>query len=405
MNFLKAFRQQMLVNLTHRWCSIMNEVNVETAAKVTKPKYDGRIKKRQWEDANESDESKKARTEPRVKRRKSIILMGYSGINYYGMQRNPEMKTIEEDLLTALLKAKLITDEAFAQVQTIQFQRAARTDKGVSAARQVVSLKLPDEAEPSAINEHLPEDIRVFAVKRVTKGFNSKSQCDARTYTYTLPTVAFANHDEVYDSSNYRINNNKMEQVRKILKYYEGSKNFHNFTSRKDFYDPSSRRFIVSCTCLEPFISRNMEFAVISIKGQSFMLHQIRKMVGLALAIIRGHTTEETLEKAWTESRLDIPMAPGLGLVLDRVHYDKYNTRYGLDGIHEILTWEKEEEEIKQFTHKYIYEKIIETEVNEKCIVSWLETLPLHSYDVRDEGAEQSLKNLRDLREKFSTTT
>lgn len=65
----------------------MNEVNVETAAKVTKPKYDGRIKKRQWEDANESDESKKARTEPRVKRRKSIILMGYSGINYYGMQR------------------------------------------------------------------------------------------------------------------------------------------------------------------------------------------------------------------------------------------------------------------------------------------------------------------------------
>lgn len=62
-----------------------------------------------------------------------------------------------------------------------------------------------------------------------------------------------------------------------------------------------------------------MEFAVISIKGQSFMLHQIRKMVGLALAIIRGHTTEETLEKAWTESRLDIPMAPGLGLVLDRV--------------------------------------------------------------------------------------
>lgn len=56
--------------------------------------------------------------------------------------RNPEMKTIEEDLLTALLKAKLITDEAFAQVQTIQFQRAARTDKGVSAARQVVSLKL-----------------------------------------------------------------------------------------------------------------------------------------------------------------------------------------------------------------------------------------------------------------------
>lgn len=52
------------------------------------------------------------------------------------------MKTIEEDLLKALLATKHITDEAFGQIQTIQFQRAARTDKGVSAAMQVVSLKL-----------------------------------------------------------------------------------------------------------------------------------------------------------------------------------------------------------------------------------------------------------------------
>jgi tRNA pseudouridine38-40 synthase len=52
------------------------------------------------------------------------------------------MKTIEEDLLAALLKASFITEEAFNTPQLIQFQRAARTDKGVSAARQVVSIKL-----------------------------------------------------------------------------------------------------------------------------------------------------------------------------------------------------------------------------------------------------------------------
>ena len=52
------------------------------------------------------------------------------------------MKTIEEDLMTALLKAGLISEEAFNTPQLIQFQRAARTDKGVSAARQVVSIKL-----------------------------------------------------------------------------------------------------------------------------------------------------------------------------------------------------------------------------------------------------------------------
>lgn len=52
------------------------------------------------------------------------------------------MKTIEEELFKALLNTGLITEEAFNQVQTIQYQRAARTDKGVSAARQVVSIKL-----------------------------------------------------------------------------------------------------------------------------------------------------------------------------------------------------------------------------------------------------------------------
>jgi len=52
------------------------------------------------------------------------------------------MKTIEEELLTALLKANFITEEAFNTPQMIQFQRAARTDKGVSAVRQVVSIKL-----------------------------------------------------------------------------------------------------------------------------------------------------------------------------------------------------------------------------------------------------------------------
>lgn len=56
--------------------------------------------------------------------------------------RNHGHKTIEEDLLSALFKANLITQESYDQAQTMQFQRAARTDKGVSAVRQIVSLKM-----------------------------------------------------------------------------------------------------------------------------------------------------------------------------------------------------------------------------------------------------------------------
>lgn len=97
------------------------------------------------DDDNESDtkvQKTEAESVQRVKRRNHVIMLGYLGKDYYGMQRNPQMKTIEEDLVTALLKADLITMEHFENLRAINFQRAARTDKGVSAIGQIVSLKL-----------------------------------------------------------------------------------------------------------------------------------------------------------------------------------------------------------------------------------------------------------------------
>ena len=45
----------------------------------------------------------------------------------------------------------------------MSFQRAARTDKGVSAAANLLSLKLLlDENTIRLLNENLPKQIRVF---------------------------------------------------------------------------------------------------------------------------------------------------------------------------------------------------------------------------------------------------
>jgi len=102
--------------------------------------------KRPIDDSIDKNEAKVQKTEAetvqRIKRKNHAMLLGYVGKDYYGMQRNPGMKTIEEDLITALLKAGLITAVQFENVRAINFQRAARTDKGVSAIRQIVSLKL-----------------------------------------------------------------------------------------------------------------------------------------------------------------------------------------------------------------------------------------------------------------------
>lgn len=142
----------------------------------------------------------------------------------------------------------------------------------------------------------------------------------------------------------------------------------------------------MSFTCTEPFLSpQGVEFITVKVKGQSFMLHQIRKMVGLTIAIVRGHADASTLDRALTEERLDLPMAPGLGLVLDTVHYERYNERYGQDGIHNPLTWEKQEQEVRDFIEKKIFETIYRTECEQKPLLEWLETLHLHSYDARKE--------------------
>lgn len=354
-------------------------------------RYNGVVKKRKWEDPPaDPDAVRNFDPASRVKKRKCIILMGYSGVNYLGMQRNPGTKTIEEELLGAMLKNGWISEDAFKQPQQIQFQRAARTDKGVSAATQVVSIKLPENVDIEALNKDLPEQIRVFAVKRVTKGFNSKSNCDARTYTYTLPTVAFAPHGEQVDLESYRAPEDRIAKVNETLKLFEGTKNFHNFTSRKEFIDPSVKRFIMSFECEPPFIpaGTTVEFATLKIKGQSFMLHQIRKMVGLTLAVVRGHTAPETISKAFEETRYGVPTAPGLGLVLAHIHYEKYNVRYGEDGCHEVLTFEKEQEQIQSFFREHIASTIVETELKERSMLEWLETLPLHSYEPREENEE-----------------
>lgn len=66
------------------------------------------------------------------------------------------------------------------------------------------------------------------------------------------------------------------------------------------------------------------------------MLHQIRKMIGLVMAICRGLASKDVITKAWMKDRVDLPIAPGLGLVLEEPHYDKYNKKYGSDGIHVV---------------------------------------------------------------------
>jgi len=323
---------------------------------------------------------------PWKRAKKVACMLSFSGKDYYGMQRNPgdEIKTIEDEFLAALNKAGQIDPVWESAPQKAFFVRASRTDKGVSAARMVVSLKMLQEDDTiEKVNNVLPADIKLQHIVRVTKNFNCQSQADARTYLYLTPTFAFSPVTEVINEG-WRCGPDTITDVNNVFKHFLGVHYFHNYTSGKLPMEPSSQRYIMEFEAGQPFERQGMEWSVVKVKGQSFMLHQIRKMVGLGISIVRGHTSLKTMEDAWGMKRIDIPRAPGLGLMLDQIHYDRYNKRFAGDGVHEGLGWEGQMEVVEKFKEDFIFSDIIETEGKEKSMMTWMgDVLPMHTFTPR----------------------
>ncbi|KAM3188470.1 hypothetical protein ACTXT7_000167 [Hymenolepis weldensis] len=326
--------------------------------------------------------------------RKCAILMVYSGTGYYGMQKNEGFKTIEGELLSALHNAGYITQEHVKNQQLIHFSRASKTDKNVSAAGQVCAAKLPiDNLSVDKINSFLPDQIRVLDVFRVTKKFNPKTACNYRVYQYLIPTFAFAPRDslKLSDCWNYRLPSKTLTRVNELLLRYKGTHNFFNFTSGRAPNDKSCVRYIMSTECGSPFLLDGCrEFAVISVQGQSFMLHQIRKMIGLVIGIAKGYTTEDVFERVFKTERLDIPRAPGLGLLLDQVCFTRYNNRFCADYSHKSIDWEMYKPQIEKFKEEYIFKHMVKCEVEGNSMFEWMSNLNLHTFDKREYDSTAS---------------
>ena len=171
--------------------------------------------------ASEADPQDAPEKPPRLPKRQSAILLGFCGTGCAGMQMSvcrhrfipnrvacpflltilcsqPDVRTIEGVLFDALVRVGAVSSDNADDPTKVSLGRAARTDAGVHAAGNLVSLKLitqipgvPDVV--AAINNLLPPEIRVWGINRVQNSFN------ARTYAPLYSTSVFTPYRESLD--------------------------------------------------------------------------------------------------------------------------------------------------------------------------------------------------------------
>jgi len=409
---------------------------------VVERREDGSIVGKMWKLADDSYAKIYLPPEPKLAApsKKFALIVGYNGDGFSGSQANPKVRTVEGDLERALYDAKLISRNNFSRglnLNKIKWSRAARTDKGVHALGNLFAMKfanLKDVDFPTLINKHLPKNIRVLKCLRVKKGFSAKNACDNRTYEYLLPIYmlnAPCNPDLVASRSDgwtngarfdvgrreslYRhafsssSNGNEINgtsttettvsplsetvsRLRQVLKRFEGTHTFHNYTRRLSgkFYflllfnltlsvcvcvvcllnftssynfsitrtgtDAQALRLIRSFRCSDPFELQGSMYVRLYVKGQSFLYNQIRKMVGTAIYIMRGIIPMSFMELTFSSQiNTVLPKAPAEGLMLRCPHYDHYNGKLQ-DGHEEIDVLESEtQRKARAFCDEVIY--------------------------------------------------
>lgn len=163
----------------------------------------------------------------------------------------------------------------------------------------------------------------------------------------------------------YRIDPKRLARVQSVLNRYVGTHNFHNYTISKLPRDPSAKRVIKSFTVApKPIIINETEWLSLKVHGQSFMMHQIRKMVTMAALIVRCGCPEERMNDSYGHEKLTLPKAPSLGLLLERPVFDTYNSKMRVDDVEGKgeVAFEKYEKEIDEFKQREIYERIFREE-------------------------------------------
>jgi len=113
--------------------------------------------------------------------RRLRIDLAYDGTNFAGWAKQPDRRTVQECIETALATISQITPETIV---------AGRTDAGVHATGQVIHVDLPESVALDdlvyKLNRLLDEDVRVHNISIAPEAFHARFSALRRYYRYKI---------------------------------------------------------------------------------------------------------------------------------------------------------------------------------------------------------------------------
>lgn len=240
-----------------------------------------------------------------------MLRVAYDGTNYCGWQVQPNQPTIEGELnkaLTSLLK------------EEIKVIGASRTDSGVHSLGNVAVFDTNSPIPPHkicfALNQRLPEDIRVQSSMEVASDFHPR-HCDTRkTYCYSIQNSMVAMPTTRLYS--YFVHNSlDVEKMQEAANYLVGTHDFKSFCSIYTTVEDTVR------TIYQVEVKKEQDQIKILIKGNGFLYNMVRIIAGTLLQVGYGRMEPEKMKEilAGKDRVLAGPTAPAHGLMLMEIEY------------------------------------------------------------------------------------
>lgn len=239
-------------------------------------------------------------------KKRILLVVAYDGTRYHGWQIQPNGITIESELNRCL--TELLQEE-------IQVSGASRTDSGVHALGNLAVFdtesRIPGEKFSYALNQRLPEDIRIQKSMEVAADFHPRRMATRKTYEYRITCAPFPIPTKrLY--AHYIYHQPDVEVMRKAAGYLVGEHDFKSFCSVGNQTETTVR------TIFSMAVTKEDTDVVIRVQGSGFLYNMVRIIAGTLLDVGLGRRQPEEIPEILKAGKREAagPTAPAKGLTL-----------------------------------------------------------------------------------------